>query len=551
YTFLLLCICGLLLAGCDENDMESLVPVTEGSLCFSVRVNDGGYTPTGIHTRATDNSDYTTTFTPGDRIGVFAVKDGSIDNRVNNLCLTATSSGGGGSSLTWQDADGKAPLYVAGATYYAYYPYQETLTGDLAPNPTIPGGAAPDAAGFFADVVSAWTPSTAQGTYAEYTAQDLMIACGTLSDKSLTFSMTHQMALVVIDLPRTRYSFSNTSPTIPDYSIDAPDTKFTGFSPCRMDAGTYRYLLNPSVSSSSPATLSGSYTNAQGQTSEWSFTASAGTGTYNVYQVDNAAVKEIKDYELQAGDFYMKDGSLLAKTTDLTDTQKTACSGIVFWLGDIKSDNYGLLDSKFSSGGTHGLVVSLWDMPAPDNASSSAMIWTYGGYEYVDNWLGSKNGITCTWNGKPTSFASIQETDKMQGYANTLALIEYNKYVEGQTGDGYGPQGNKRVKPVKGLAAFQDSHPTPSNSSGWYWPSVCELKYVCWGQDKSKGVSGKDDLNAQFQKVNVSTFGGNYWSSTESGTSSAWNVDFYGGGEVRGDGYKYHYGYCVRPLLAF
>ncbi|MDC7179396.1 hypothetical protein PQH01_25470, partial [Bacteroides cellulosilyticus] len=64
-------------------------------------------------------------------------------------------------------------------------------------------------------------------------------------------------------------------------------------------------------------------------------------------------------------------------------------------------------------------------------------------------------------NTRPEDFNSIQVTDKMQGYANTIALKEYNKYVKNGSGDGYGKDGNKRVKPVKGLDAFQNSHPAP------------------------------------------------------------------------------------------
>ena len=269
--------------------------------------------------------------------------------------------------------------------------------------------------------------------------------------------------------------------------------------------------------------------------------------------------------DLKIGDFYYSDGTTsdggYRKYSDGTtaimpvqpvlkdaDGKERTVIGIVYWLGDIKGDNYTLLDSKFP-GGTHGLVVSLWDMPAPDNPSSTTMTWTYGGYEYVTTWLKS-----ATWSGtvsRPGSFTSIQVTDKMQGYANTVALEEYNKYVENPS---YSKNQNLRVKPVKGLAAFQTAHPAPVSSSGWYWPSVYELQQVCWGQGvTSQGTSGKSMLNTQIGKV-----GGNifvnvyYWSSTETSgyDAHAWCVGFY-------DGYVHYYGsklevtYRVRPLLAF
>lgn len=271
--------------------------------------------------------------------------------------------------------------------------------------------------------------------------------------------------------------------------------------------------------------------------------------------------------DLKVGDYYYSDGNTsdggYRKYSDGTtaimpvqpvlkdaDGKDRTVIGIVFWVGDIKSHNYGLLNSKFPDG-TRGLVVSLWDMPAPDNGSTT-MKWTYGGYEYVNDWL--KNA---TWSGeagaRPDNFISIQVEDKMQGYANTVALVEYNKYVESQIGEGYGSDGNKRVKPVKGLAAFQDAHPAPSNSSGWYWPSVCELKQVCWGQGvTSESTSGKSMLNPQIGKVGGTTFGGDYyWSSTERSDSRyAWYVGFYLG-NVAIYGNKGSDAYRVRPLLAF
>ena len=256
----------------------------------------------------------------------------------------------------------------------------------------------------------------------------------------------------------------------------------------------------------------------------------------------------------QAGDFYCRDadgnGYLIPHdVASLTDAQKAGCLGIVYWLGDITGDKYGLLDSKFPNG-THGLVVSLWDMPDRDNTNGTVsyiMTWTYGGYEFVNNWLGN-----ATWTGsisRPASFTSIQVTDKKQGYANAVALKEYNKYIEnhtpteGEFPGNYGPTGLLRVKPVRGLAAFQTAHPVPSGSSGWYWPSINELQSVYW----EKGM-----LNTQIGKVNGTTFGVNYyWSSTESssGDEGARDVDFSSGGTSTGakdSDYSY-----VRPLLAF
>ena len=296
--------------------------------------------------------------------------------------------------------------------------------------------------------------------------------------------------------------------------------------------------------------------------SAWGSSGSAEEVT-GKYILDNYAPDKLK-----IGDYYYSDGKTSdggyrkysdgsTKIEDIqpvlkgADDKDRTVIGIVYWVGNIKGDNYGLLDSKFPSG-TQGLVVSLWDMPDPDNQSVD-MYWTYGNtdYEFVNDWLGSKDGTTCTWTSRPSSFTSIQVTDKMQGYANTVALEEYNKYVENPS---YSKNQNLRVKPVKGLSAFQTAHPAPKSSSGWYWPSVYELRQVCWGQGvTSYGTNGRDMLNTQIENANGKildyTF---YWSSTEFGLGYgvAWYVDFDQGPTHEG-GSKNSTLERVRPLLAF
>ena len=537
-------VSAFLLTGCSENELPGDENTDTKHTIFAIEVSDGGYAPAAGEkpdTRATEN-DYTTQFTAGDKIGVFAVKNGAIVDGVNNLCLVATAeTDAGDGSLVWKTEGGETPIIPAGAAYYAYYPWQshDKIAGKV-------NALATGVDDFFADLVKNWAPSTNQGTYTDYTGSDLMIASGTPSGKSLSFSMQHKMALVVIDLPKTKYKLTNASGDVRDYTADgAPDTKFNGFTPYRMSDGTYRYLIKPAATEK----LSGSYTNATSATAEWEFEASVTAGQYGKYAIDSGTIIE-KTHQLQAGDFFMKDGTLLGKGETPTEAQQAACIGIVYWVGDITGEDPLLKRDK--PGCIHGLVVSLWDMPAPDNGNVR-MTWTYGGYEYVDDWLRST-----TWmggNSRPDDFSSIQVTDKMQGYANTIALKEYNNYVESESEDGYGPEGNKRVKPVKGLDAFQNSHPAPSNSSGWYWPSVYELQYVCWGQGNRQGIKGWNEiLNPQIQKVRGSnvfgTFG--YWSSTEVSDNSnyAWWLNFRVG-NVNYNGYKDGPIYRVRPLLAF
>lgn len=264
--------------------------------------------------------------------------------------------------------------------------------------------------------------------------------------------------------------------------------------------------------------------------------------------------------DLKIGDYYYSDGTtsdggyrkypddnttilnIKPVLTNPVTGDKRTCIGIVYWVGDITEDNYGLLDEQFPKG-MQGLVVSLWDMPGPDNGDVN-MTWTSGSYEFVNDWLGSD----VTWTERPDGFTSIQIDNKMQGYANTIALEEYNKHIKSDNKDQ-----NLLVNPVKGLDAFETAHPAPSNSSGWYWPSVYELKYVRWGQGNGRSTTGMEMLNTQIRKVSGEVFGGgSYWSSTEDSANGdrAWYVSFYNG-NVYNYGSKTLSACRVRPLLAF
>lgn len=518
------------LCGCSNED-EPIVATTDGTLLTVIVRADGFASTDGTAQTRASESDYTTTFVKDDRIGVFAVKDGSVITGCKNVPCTYDG-------MNWSGTVYKC----LGATYFAYYPYTESMDDKTSVD----------------EIVTAFnttvTAASDQSTYAKYTACDLMTTDAVSpTGSSLSFSFTHKMSLIEISLPVQKYKTSGETNAY-EYSGPVLGTTFsltrsggsaTTIQPYPMGNGIYRYIVPAGTSG---ASVSGAFNIADGKTIEYlKDNLSLSAGNYKRLNVTYSGANTVVVRALAVGDYYYSDGNICP--SDASNPPKEGCIGIVYWLGDIKGDNYGLLDSQFP-GGTHGLVVSLWDMPAPDNPSSTTMTWTYGGSEFVDSWLGR-----ATWPGtvnRPGGFTSIQVTDKMQGYANTVALEEYNKYVENS--DNRKDQ-NLRVKPIKGLAAFQTAHPAPVSSSGWYWPSVCELKQVCWGQgNSSDGTKGKSMLNTQIGEVGGTTFGDdNYWSSTEYsyGSNRAWLVIFgYGYARVN-DGYKDSKTFRVRPLLAF
>ncbi len=534
YMFLSL----VLLCACDGSDEALSYRTQQSGEALKLTVSAGDFVTYGDtpDTRAADDG-AATTFEKDDRIGVIV-----LDNSGNLLSDNIPYKYNGGSwSFDSSNGEGKSAVYYdnKATTYLVYFPYSTGANGITA----IDG------------LKSKFTPKDNQQTEENYRASDLMTWQSPLgsAQKTLNVTLTHAYNSVSIQ-PKVHYTlddgqgtdFFHPAPAISDVRFAMGDEKKL-VTPYAAEDGSYRYIL--------PADFTGDvrcFYTLDNKTYNKEFTvSSAQTSNIRYASVQNIRMGYDLD-KARLGDFYCINSSsesYLIPNEAESLPEGTECIGIVYWLGDIKGDNYGLLDSKFPNG-THGLVVSLWDMPDPDNGNIG-MTWTYGGYEFVDDWLGSKNGVTCTWNGRPESFTNIQEIGKMQGYANTIALKEYNKYIENLSNS---KDQNLRVKPVKGLATFQTEHPAPSTSSGWYWPSQNELKYVCWGQGNGKSTKGKDMLNRQIGKVGNGNIFVNdrYWSSTE---SRYWNryaqpVNFYGG-DIENLDIKNEHANRVRPLLAF
>ena len=502
------------MAGCSEEDTlpGGNTTTPDSARCpMTVSVSDGGYTssdPSAPGTRAVEDG-YTTRFTAGDRIGLYAVKNNAIV--ASNICLTATESGSGGAggnSIVWT---GDAYYEGAGTIYFAYYPYKEGLTGDLVASAT-------NASEFFANVVSAWTPAIDQSTYAKYTAQDLMTGSGTAVKQedgtySLSFNLTHAMALVVIETPVTKYTLADKEgSSLPDYYVPAPDTRFYGFTPYSPSAGTYRYLVKPDQSGAGD--LMGSYTAGSGDTKEYAVAQNDITAArYVLYTVDNAAVTE-ESHTLQVGDFYLSDGSLVGKDAELTGPQKAACLGIVMKVGRDDDGDWKDTDTYTNKAGNemsdiHGYVLALKD---------------------------GNGGSTCTWGPYGTEVSTNQQKNTLFcGYSNTQTIKTY------AANNGKTLQ-NDFPATYYATAGYEASYPAPANSSGWFFPSVGQCWY--WYQ------------NSDVLKQSMDKAGGDgrlyyYWSSSESSDGpafDAWCVSFSGG--YVGYGGK-RYDFYVRSCLAF
>lgn len=236
------CIIGMF-SSCNNNDEEAETNATEQTpetvtIHATVQKWEDSTTRASYSSVSENsgNKTFSTTFQSGDNIGIFAVDE---DGRVVIANQKYTYSG---SSWTTENPT-EYSTSLRTYTFFAYYPWKETLTGapEIDSRPDITS-----AETFFQTAVDEWYPANDQSTQALFTTQDLMIAKGTNSvpyfhEVQVTFTMTHQMGLLV------------TKTSLPYYNEDDPtdtwnvDQEFTTNIPY-INGGYCYYFAKPNVS---------------------------------------------------------------------------------------------------------------------------------------------------------------------------------------------------------------------------------------------------------------------------------------------------------------
>ena len=491
----------LLVAACGEDVTDTWQDAGNGSPLTIQVCSDGFSSSDGCSTRAADMG-YTTVFQDGDRLGIVAEQQ---DGSKQNLCATYN-----GATKAWEGIyyDSKVKTYIS-----AYFPYQEGLTDQLN-NISNAGGVLPA-------LKTLLPPSSDQSSLAAYRASDLLTGTCTLhteGGKSLNVTLTHAYSLLLLRAG-TEYTTSDGSSTyrlpLRDVQVSVDDAlACTPFA----SAEGYRLIVDKSGSPS----VVWFYTLPDGKTYKVAGSASLTAGTYHLYN----NVISGGSRNLAVGDFYYSDGGIVPGDTQNPPAE--GCIGVVYWVGSIIEEDP-LLKRDYP-GCTHGLVASLQDV--------GQTLWSSSYEDITSNWL-SKQSNTY-------GIATLKTEDKMQGYANTKALEGYNA-SERATGEKSG----YTVLPIGLIQTYADAHPAPVSSSGWYFPSVKELKFMCWGQNASGDTNGKIKLDEQFGKITgASSLQSNYyWSSTENVNDWAWSVTF-GNGDVD-DNWKDYRSFWLRAVLAF
>lgn len=325
---LFLLLAGFILCNCSNDD--EFAPTTDGTVLNIQATAQGFLSIDGINTRAKEEN-YTTSFTDGDQIGVFAQKDGSIIEGCKNLRLTYSTNNG------WT---GNTVFYYKGAEYFAYYPYSADNDNKKSVD----------------EIVKAFTLDTNQSTHVQYTENDLMATEAVLPDattKRLSFNFKHKMSMVEISLPMQEYQTQDASYK---YSIPILDATFSiegkTVSPYYMGSGIFRYIITPDKS----ITVSGEFTELNGKTTEYSrMGLSLKSNSYkrlNVVRNSDGVVSR----NLEVGDFYYSDGSIVPENTKNPPTE--GCIGVIF---NVDKEDIKKISTHKEGGFVHALVIALND----------------------------------------------------------------------------------------------------------------------------------------------------------------------------------------------
>ena len=531
----LACALILMLAACTSDALDELPPAgtDPDARPLTITVSDGGMYATG-QTRAQERG-YSTVFTEGDRIGLYVVKDGTLE--VKNLCLTL--QGG-----KWTLPAGTSQLfYSPDKSYHAYYPYRKD--GDLN------GKVLPGDEDFFKLVVEAWSVKDNQSTYAQYTASDLMTARGMYNNHTLSFAMEHRMSLLILQVPATKYNYTEKidsreiSKSYYRYTAVISENLYWQENPC-----TARLLVNttdPILFVRGPYKY---YYNGTKETFNFDYSQlNLQPGKYTVHTLDDSKVTE-EFRSLKAGDYYMQDGSILPGDEDVKpfrDELRKSCLGVVFWVGEIEGKHWtqtGTLAGdrllmRDHPECVHGMVVAMRDTPQREKWATGK-----GTTEHIYQWAQkSFNEFT---SGEQADWEEILASDIYFGYCSSRLMPLYGSRHSDTT-----------FPALDAIATYAATYPAPAGSSGWFLPGRHELATLFFGGPDSyakesstyyyKNLQMLNKIKPQIDKASGDELTGAYWSSKEF-KEIVWYVDLnipdYGV-KPKTDTYK------VRAVLAF
>lgn len=468
-------------ASCSQN--EELTGETPDSLQgFQISVSDEGFMDESGKTRATENG-YTTRFSNGDAIGIFAVRGETVVEDIKNRKFTLTDG-------YWELTDGGDPIEYKGSqfqrmTFYAYYPYNANVTFD--PTKVDP----------FETYVNNWKIGSEQNE-GNYTQYDLMTSTGSVQGDRLkgqiAFTMQHRMALAVVKMPNLTYSFTNGG--IDDYLLPLAAGSFTvnntQATPYYQEStDTYRFLVNPNKEFS----IKGTYTGVSEMEYEAKGTLEGGTA--KMYTIED---KSKINHTLQVGDYFCADGKIVSVDAE---TVPESVIGIVCYIGNIQpsvtheayTETQDALH-RDHPGCTHGLVVAM--NYAEYNDSKTSVFSPQSRDYFYGNWFNSDDD----WTGK------FINTDTKTTDAEGVAALPFLGYNHTELMINSPSWENACQAGVNFVQAYRTKVVAPNITSDWFLASLKELDLL---------FRLKSTINARLKAVGGDELleGSRHWSNAE------------------------------------
>lgn len=467
---------------------------------INIQINDSGIQNSDPQTRTTTEN-YITSFTEGDQIGLFAVRNGAVLNAINNAPVTY-SSGEGWESLPYTEE-------LEGATYYAYYPYSNDVKNLFDATKSDP----------FEDVASNWVIGTDQssGNYMKY---DLMTASASpvSSGRSfnLVFTFAHRMSLAIVQLPYANIRYEFTNANLDNYVIASSssnevfrlnDTPVLPY----YDAAKreYRMLVKPGEE----AKITGTFVYNEGATKSYQTAISnPAEKTYYNLLIDGGFLGEKTiSHTLKVGDRFYSDGTIQA--VDALVVTLENCVGFVVYVGNpapsvLYPNNYTAAQDvllREHPKCTHGIVLGLKELQKKFANSNAVFVkdW-FATSGLADTFISTFGGGTANIN----SDGAIGGT-QILGYNNTRVLQEFTRSYNS----------TEYQITFENLKTFSDENPVSNVTTGWYIPSVQELKIL---DNLEEGTTLAVCNNYLFKYGGVQFKATRYWSSTESSAVNAW-----------------------------
>jgi hypothetical protein len=502
YISIILLACVAIFISCEQEESLLTEENNESTTKFELVISSADYNYAGMRA---SNEAYKTTFTNGDAVGIFAIRNGNIVENINNRKFIFDEG-------IWE-LEGDVIEYKGTEfqkmKFHAYYPYQE----DIVINP--------DAEDPFENIVQNWKIEADQSGD-NYTKFDLMTSVGEAEGQRLQgkvkFIMQHRMALSVIAMPSLVYTFTNLGiddyslpVTIGNLSITSNGTTQTVKPYYDVATETYMILVKPD----NQFTIKGNYTGSKEM--EYTLSGTLAEGAAKKYTIKD---ENKITHTLAVGDYFCANGTIVSK--DVTEVPDN-CIGIIFYTGNPQPsythpDNYTKTSDALLRdfpGMNHGLVIALNNGVLEDGTEKNKFA---DGQSYFSNWYKTDE----EWSDKFINNESREVIPGFLGY-NSTKLMEISYNSGASSGCTYG---------WLYVELYRSKVPVSAPTTDWYLPSAYDLDEVAKSQHvinaQLKAASGQE-LESNDGLPESGTF---YWTCNERNNSYMWVHKMAGGTDI-------------------